>query len=451
MIGVLHFVRVRTTVLATAVVGLALVTGAIVLVVLLERSLTAGVDRVLQQRHADVATMVETIARDDNLRLTDQGQSVQIVDSGNHVVAATGILEGRPPVGLPRAGNGSQMIWTRRLSKIDMPWRVIGSSINSSRGRLTIYVASSLQATTASVTQVKRDLMISLPGVLALVGLTSWFIVGRALRPVEAIRAQVAEISFSGLEKRVPEPVLKDEIGRLARTMNAMLDRLQASSDRQRRFVADASHELRSPLASLRAQIEVRQAYSATGLEESVAMANTLAEVTRMERLVGDLLLLAKADANRFMTARTPVSLDQAVRDEVARLPGHGTVEVDVSNMAPATVIGDPEALARVVSNLLHNAVRHARRRVGVSVEAVNGHVELMVTDDGPGIPSDARERIFERFTRLDQARARDDGGSGLGLAIVREIVTAHGGRVGVGEGGPGAVFIVHLKAASGD
>lgn len=450
MIGVFQSVRVRTTVLATAVVGLALMAGTIVLVVTLQRSLTAGVDRVLKQRHADVAAMVRAVALDDKLRLTDQGESVQIVDSSNRVVAATGVLEGRPPVGPVQAADAPRVIWTRRLSKADVPFRVIGSSVSSSRGRLTIYVASSLEATAESMAQVKRDLMISLPVLLALVGLTSWHIVGRALRPVEAIRAQVADISFSGLEKRVPEPVLKDEIGRLARTMNAMLDRLQASSDRQRRFVADASHELRSPLASLRAQMEVRRAYSATGPEETIAIASALAEVTRMERLVSDLLLLAKVDAHRFMTTTTAlVPLHQVVLDEVARQSGQGTVAVHVSDVGPATVIGDPEPLARVVRNLLQNAVRHARRRVDIGVHAVNDQVELTVADDGAGIPAGATERIFERFTRLDQARARDDGGAGLGLAIVREIVEAHGGQVAVG-GGPGAVFIVHLPAAPG-
>ena len=434
--------------LATVAVGLALVVGAVVLVVTLQRSLTAGVDRVLRQRHADVAAMVQAVARDDTLRLTDRGESVQIVDSGNHVLVATGLLEGRPPVGPARAAGAPQLIWTRWFPEMDAPLRLIGSSVSSSRGRLTIYVASSLEATAESLTQVKRDLMISLPLLLALVGVTSWFIVGRALRPVEAIRAQVADISFSDLEKRVPEPALKDEIGRLARTMNAMLDRLQASSDRQRRFVADASHELRSPLASLRTQMEVRERYPTARPEETAGTANALAEVTRMERLVSDLLLLAKADAHRFPATRGPVPLHEVVLDEVLRQPGQGMIALDVSNVAPATVIGDPEALARVVRNLLRNAVQHAVRRVDVGVRAVNGQAELTVADDGAGVPADAAERIFERFTRLDQARARDDGGSGLGLAIVREIVQAYGGQVAVNGDGPGAVFTVYLPAA---
>jgi signal transduction histidine kinase len=392
--------------------------------------------------------MVRAVAVDDRLHLLDQGESVQIVNSSNHVVAATGVLEGRPPVGPVQKPDAPQVIWTRKLSRTDAPLRVIGSSVSSSRGRLTIYVASSLEATAESVAQVKRDLMISLPVLLALVGVTSWYIVGRALHPVEGIRAQVADISFSGLEKRVPEPAINDEIGRLARTMNAMLDRLQASSDRQRRFVADASHELRSPLATLRTHMEVRQAYTTAGPEETTATASALTEVIRMERLVSDLLLLAKADAHRFLATSGPVPLHEVVLDEVLRQAGEGTIALDVSNVTPATVIGDPEALARVVRNLLLNAVRHATRRVEVGVRAADGQAELTVADDGAGVPADATERIFERFTRLDQARARDNGGSGLGLAIVCEIVQAHGGQVAVNGDGPGAIFTVRLPAA---
>jgi len=445
---VFQSVRVRTAGLATVAVGLALVVGAVVFVTALQRSLTAGVDRVLRQRHADIAAMVQAVAQDDTLQLTDRGESVQIVNSANHVIAATGLLEGRPPIGPAWAPGTPKVIWTRPIPKMDEGLRVIGSSVSSPRGRLTIFVASSLESAAESMTQVKRNLMISLPILIALVGLTSWYIVGRALRPVEAIRAQVADISFSGLEKRVPEPALKDEIGRLARTMNAMLDRLQASSDRQRRFVADASHELRSPLASLRTQMEVQQKYPTARRGDVTGTASTLAQVTRMERLVSDLLLLAKADAHRFLATQEAVPFHEVVLDEVLRQPDQGMISVDVSGVAPATVIGDPEALARVVRNLLQNAVTHAIHRVEVGVRVVDGQVELTVADDGAGIPADAAEQIFERFTRLDEARARDDGGSGLGLAIVRGIIQAHGGQVAVTSGCPGAVLTVHLPAA---
>jgi signal transduction histidine kinase len=228
--------------------------------------------------------------------------------------------------------------------------------------------------------------------------------------------------------------------------MNGMLQRLQAAAERQRRFVADASHELRSPLASLRTQLEVSRDYPARG---DGAFDDQLAEVERMERLVGDLLLLAKADERRLVVRSRPVDLRAVVLDEVERAGPRTRVRLDTAGVAAATVHGDPEELARVVRNLLDNAVRHARARVELSLAERDGHVELSVSDDGPGVPAAARERVFERFARLDEGRARDAGGTGLGLAIVREVVVAHGGSVTV-DGDPGARFLISLPRSDG-
>ncbi|HZM30869.1 MAG TPA: HAMP domain-containing sensor histidine kinase, partial [Acidimicrobiales bacterium] len=274
----------------------------------------------------------------------------------------------------------------------------------------------------------------------------SWQVVGRALRPVESIRAQVAEIGGSGrIDRRIPEPAGHDEVWRLARTMNEMLERLQAAAGRQRRFVADASHELRSPLASLRTQLEVGRDYAHRG---DGGVDDQLAEVERMERLVGDLLLLAKADERRLVVRSRPLDLRAVVLDEAERARAQARVRLDTAAVTPATVHGDPEGLARVVRNLLENATRYARERVELTLAEHDGRVELSVADDGPGIPAEARERVFERFARLDEGRARDAGGTGLGLAIVREVVRAHGGSVTVG-GDAGARFVVALPPAS--
>jgi signal transduction histidine kinase len=223
--------------------------------------------------------------------------------------------------------------------------------------------------------------------------------------------------------------------------MNEMLQRLQAGAERQRRFVADASHELRSPLASLRTQLEVSRDYAARRVG---AVGDQLAEVERMERLVGDLLLLAKADERQLVIRSRPVDLRAVVVDEVERAGSRARVRLDTAGVAAATVHGDREELARVVRNLLDNAVRFARARVELSLAERDGHVELTVADDGPGVPAAARERVFERFARLDEGRARDAGGTGLGLAIVREVVVAHGGSVTV-DGAPGARFLISL------
>jgi signal transduction histidine kinase len=227
--------------------------------------------------------------------------------------------------------------------------------------------------------------------------------------------------------------------------MNAMLDRLQAASDRERRFVADASHELRSPIASLRTQIEVQQKYSASNGEQEDLLSSQLAEVSRMERLVRDLLVLARADERKMAARLRPVRLQDLVLEEVAGLAGPGRPHVDVTGVDPVTILGDPAGLGRVVRNVLENALRHARSSVVVTVRTDGDDVELRVANDGPEIPTDASERIFERFTRLDEGRARDEGGAGLGLAIVREIVLAHGGRIWIDDVGPGACFVICL------
>jgi signal transduction histidine kinase len=296
---------------------------------------------------------------------------------------------------------------------------------------------------------VRHLLRWGVPLLVALVGAIAWFVVGRALRPVEAMRAEVAEITAQDLGRRVPVPRARDEIGRLATTMNDMLDRLQHSAERERRFVADASHELQSPLASSLADLEVALAHPESTQWEATARA-VVADNERMTRLVGDLLFLAQSDNNgASQPRRTLVDLDDVVREEVSRLrPPEGLV-VDVSGVSPAEVRGDADQLARVVRNLLENAGRYARTAITVTVSTNGtGRTELTVADDGPGVPADQRDRIFERFTRLDDSRSRATGGTGLGLAIAREIVESHRGTIDLDESASGARFVVHLPAA---
>ena len=277
-------------------------------------------------------------------------------------------------------------------------------------------------------------------------GGTTWTVATRALAPVERIRREVEQITGDRLDRRVPEPPSRDEIHRLARTMNQMLERLQDSRDRQQQFVSDASHELRSPLASIRQTAEVARAHPGALPEGELADA-VLEESARMQRLVEQLLLLTRADEGALTRAQHDVDLDDlalAVARRVRR-PGLG---VDTSGIGPGRVRGDKAALTQVVQNLVDNAARHARRTISLAVSERDGGVELVVEDDGPGIPAEHRRRVFDRFVRLDEARARDAGGSGLGLAIVHEIVTAHGGTVEISSSGlGGARFVVRLPA----
>jgi signal transduction histidine kinase len=305
-------------------------------------------------------------------------------------------------------------------------------------------VLPSLETVRAGVDTFRIAILVGVPVLVLDVGMVAWFAVGRALRPVEAIRRRVTEIRAGSLDRRVPEPASDDEIGRLARTMNEMLERLERSSERQRQFVSDASHELRSPIASMRTQLEVAAAYPA-GADWPDLVSGVLDETERMERLVDDLLALARADEGVIVRRIEEVDLGEIVLSETERIE---RLEVVTEGVEPVLVRGDGLAVRRVVRNLLENAARHAASAIEVRVAAKDGGVAFEVDDDGSGIAPADRNRVFERFTRLEEGRSRDAGGTGLGLAVVREIVAAHGGSVAVLDGRRGgARFAVWLPA----
>jgi signal transduction histidine kinase len=321
-----------------------------------------------------------------------------------------------------------------------------------------VIVATEMEQAEDTVADLRRALAYGVPGVLALAGLLVWLLVGRALRPVELIRSQVAAITdTASLDRRLGESPVDDEVGRLAQTMNAMLDRLQRSAERQRRFVADASHELRSPLASSRAQLEV--ALSHPDASDWAATAeDLLSENQRMERLVNDLLFLARNEERPSgLVGATALDLDDIVLSEAGRLRTRARVQVDISRVSAGRVQGIGDHLTRVVRNLVENAERYATTAVRLELRRVHANgrgpqIQLVVPDDGPGIPLEHREHVFDRFIRLDDARSRLDGdnsgGSGLGLAICREIVTAHGGLIWADAAKDGgAKFVVQIPA----
>ena len=327
----------------------------------------------------------------------------------------------------------------------DGPWRLdVRRVVNNGRD-YTVYVAGSLDRVHDSIESLERLLLISFPLLMLLLGVTTWVVTGRALRPVESIRREVERIGAEDLHRRVPEPATHDEIGRLAQTMNAMLSRLEDSQDRQRRFVADASHELRSPLTghARRARARARTSGPTTTPQETTR--ELLADTVRLQRLVEDLLTIAVTDASTLDAAhRTAVDLDEIVFAEARRLRAHTTLDVDTSQVSGAQYDVNADQFVRVVRNLLDNAASHAESTVGVSLQETPAAIRLVVSDDGPGVPADDRERIFERFARVDDARSRDNGGTGLGLAIAREVIAAHGGTITVDEP-PGATFTVIL------
>jgi signal transduction histidine kinase len=429
-------VRVRTTMAAVAVVGVAMVVGAVVLVLVLRGALTREVRAAARLRAEDVAAVLAAgagsgVAGPGSLAADDADELlIQVLDEGGRVVAASPNAAGRPPLTRLRPGSSAE---------VEIPpggpmdeggeFLAVATGATTPLGQRTVLVARSTEAVGEAVAAVSGLLAVELPLLLAVVAVTTWVVVGRALAPVEAMRAEVDEISAAALHRRVPDPPADDEIGRLARTMNRMLGRLEQAQARQRRLVADASHELRSPVATIRQHAEVALAHPGRATTSELA-AIVLAEDLRLQRLTEDLLLLTRADEQSLAPRRRPVDLDDLVFEEATRLRNATGLRVDTTAVSAGRVAGDAAGLRRVLRNLGDNASRHARERLALSVAERDATVVLAVDDDGPGIPEDDRERVFERFVRLDGARARDDGGSGLGLAIVAELVAAHGGAV---------------------
>lgn len=441
--------RVRTTALAVAVVGVALVIGGLTLVMLLRNALTDQVRTTARLRAVDVAGVLESGTPPEGLAVNDEEDLViQVLDSSKKVVASSANITGEPMLADLAPGRSTEI--RRTPVGGDHSFLLVAVRADAPSGRFTVLVGRSTDLVTDSTGLVVVVLTGGLPLLVMLVGFTTWRVVGRTLAPVDAIRREVDEISAFELHRRVPDSAADDEIARLAATMNRMLDRLETSHDQQRRFVSDASHELRSPVATIRQHAEVALAHPGQTTAEELAEV-VLAEDLRVQRLVEDLLLLARADEHTVRRTRRTVDLDDVVFEEADRLRSTTSLQVDVSGVTGGRVAGDPAQLRRVLRNLGDNAARHARSVVRFSLRDDGEHIELAVEDDGDGVTAVERERIFERFVRLDDARTRDDGGSGLGLAIVSEIITAHGGSVRMAESALRGARVDVVLPASGD
>jgi signal transduction histidine kinase len=442
-------VRTRTTVAAALILGLTLAIGGAAMLSLLRRSLVANIDDIADVRADDIAALARAGGLPETLGLEDDAV-VQVVDgTGRVIVASPNVSSDTPVPDLLPQGAAPVSRTVDDLPGVGGRYRLLAVRAPSPDGPVTIYVATNLEPADETLAFVRRSLLVAAPLLLGLVAAMTWITVGRALHPVEGIRTRVAHLSSKDLDQRVPVPPTGDEIGRLAATMNAMLDRLETAANKQHRFVADASHELQSPLAAARADLEVALAHPEATDWPDTARA-LLDENRHMERLVADLLFVARADGVTPQAASTPVDLHEIVFDEVSRFTGTDHVPIDTANVAGAFVVGRRDDLARAVRNLLDNAQHHAASAVTIGLGNDDGKVSLAVDDDGPGIPPKDRDRIFERFARLDGARTRDGGGTGLGLAIVREIVEHHGGTVAVHDrpgGARGACFVVTLPA----
>ncbi|MFI6173321.1 ATP-binding protein [Nocardia sp. NPDC051052] len=432
--------RVRSAVLSTAVLAVVFGLGALAALWLMYQSLLESVDSTAAGRASELAGQLaqrSPAQADDALFARDRAVvAVQVIDSAGVVVRASSDTATTPLVTpLPEAVTGFEA-----LGQDDV--RAATRTATGLSGRFTVLVAVSNEESEETVRNVAAVVGVVAPLVLLASAAATYALVGRSLTSVEAIRRQVAAIDADRLGDRVPVPQADDEIAGLAVTMNAMLDRIQAADTAQRRFIADASHELRSPLATVIAALELGRDNPGM-LDTDMIDRTALPEAHRIKHLIEDMLTLAAADENALTLARVDVDLDDiAAAVVVTARHDHPLLSVH-ADLAPARVVGDPGALQRVIRNLTDNAAAHARTRIDVRVDGTDTIARVVVEDDGPGIPVPERDRVFQRFVRLQDDRARNSGGTGLGLAIVAEIVRAHHGSIEIGESPTGGARLV--------
>ncbi len=422
-------IRVRTTVTAVVVVAASLAIAAVALIVYVRGSLRAAVRTEARVRAEAVADGVSNVDRTFETGASDE-EFVQILQPDGTVLTASPNVTGEPVVASLAPGE------ERVVGPVpfeDGSFLVVATSATGGGETYTVIVGRSLETVTEATGAMVAVLAVAIPLLLLVVGLVTWRIVGLALAPVDAIRREVESISSTELHRRVPDPPGDDEIARLAVTMNSMLVRLDEGQRRERRLVSDASHELRSPIASIRQHAEVALSHPDVTTTPELA-AVVLEEDERLQRIVEDLLLLSSLDEGSLHLRMAPVDLDDVVFEEATRLRATTGLRIETDAVSAGRVAGDTPKLERLVRNLTENAARHARGVVALSLLEFDGQVILTVEDDGEGILAEDRERIFERFVRLDEGRDRDSGGSGLGLAIVRELAVAHGGTLVVTE-----------------
>ena len=439
-------VRARTTAAAVLVVAVVLILAAVALVLSLRGVLVREVHAAVEQQAAQAVEQLESGAAPAAVAGGGGEEAFnQVLEEDGDIVAADDVVLGQPPVAVLEPGE------TRQASVPfdDDDFLVTAASAETADGAVIVLSARSLDRVGESTSALTGLLAVGLPLVLVVLGLVTWRIVGRALAPVDAVRREVDEISAAELHRRVPEPDGADEIARLAATMNRMLERLERAQNQQRRLVSDASHELRSPITVIRQHAEVALAHP-DRMPASDLATTVRAESMRLQLMVDDLLLLARADEGTLTLQPHPIDLDDLVFDEAKRLRSLTDLHVDTAGVSGGRIDADPAAIRRVLRNLTDNAARHARGTVALRLAQTNGQVVLDVDDDGPGIATDDRERVLDRFVRLDDARTRDAGGAGLGLAIAAELVAAHGGDIAI-DASPAGGTRVRLRFSAAD
>ena len=380
----------------------------------------------------------------------------QLVGPGGRVLRST--PAGLPPILKPSAAErvrgGEELLRTTGLAGRNGDWRVLAVPLRSGGGTRALVLAGSLASREEALHRLLVELLLAGPIALLLASLAGYGLASGALRPVESMRRRAAAISASTPGQRLPVPPARDEISRLAETLNDMLGRLETAFEHERRFVADASHELRTPLALLRTEIEVALRRPRTAAELEAALRSAGEETERLTRLAEDLLLVARADQGSLSVHPERVPVEQLLADVTARFRAHAVERgrsMDLRVEPGLAVRGDRARLEQALVNLLDNAFTHGSGTVELTAFQRAGRVELHVLDRGPGFPPRFLGRAFDRFSRADEARGR--GGSGLGLSIVDLVARAHGGAAGAANrpGGGADVWIAVEAAAPGE
>jgi len=442
--------RLRLTVLTAVLLCVTLVAGAVALTTVLSRSRVAALDGIARDRAVTIAALAADDRLPAALPVAEPREIAQLLDASGLVIASSPNASRTLPVLVPsdlaalRSTAHDGVLITTAATTYDDAARVAVRATTYRGAPVTVVATVPLAEVRGLLGALRVALVVVVPLLTGLLAWVIWMVLGRALLPVEQLRRAAAQVARSGGPGSLPVRDADDELGALARTLNEMLDRLEGAAARQRTFTADAAHELRSPLAAVRASIDVARAhpaaYSTAELAEDLE-----GEVLRMQALVDDLLLLARVGSAPVV--RSLIDLQRLANDAVgAARPVDG---IDVGVAGSGTALGDPAAVGRVVRNLVDNASRHASTRVLVTVD--DGAVT--VEDDGHGVPEADRKRVFERFVRLDEARERDSGGSGLGLAIALEVAREQGGDVTLARsvlGGLRAELRLPVDAAPG-
>jgi len=439
--------RARLTLATSAGLALALALAAVLLVSALHASLVRDLDVSARQGAVEVAALLDEGRLPSPVPVAPGTLTIQVLDATGRI---TNISPGAdrlvPMLPLAQARAAARTGQARTLAgpPLGLPSMLRVVAVGAAGHHVVISAISYTQASDSLAT-LARVLAIGTPLLFALLALVTWLLTGYTLRPIAALRRGAAEVTQTGVPRDLPVPPARDEVRSLAVTLNDMLSRLAEAQQRQRDLVSDTAHELRSPIASIRAQLEVALDYP-DGVDWAETARDVHADTLRLARLTEDLLLLARLDGQHLR--RTPTDLT-GVCESVAARYATARVPVRAETAGPCVVEGDADALARLLVNLLDNAVRHAASRVCVSVRDDGGWAVLTVADDGPGIPAEDAERAFGRFARLDDARSRSgEEGAGLGLAIVKSTAEAHGGSVSLADARPGLRATVRLPQA---